>query len=68
MKFISNGRTNLVLIPPSPVWKRRIFMKLCKEDLLVNILESIDRILNNLCPSGDMADFPNLQGKLEPPT
>ena len=43
-------------------------MKLCKNDLLVNILKSSEGIFEIYCQSKDMADFVNLQDKLEPPT
>ena len=42
-----------------------IFMKLCKEDLLVNNFKSVEEILDMDCQSKDMADFHNLKGKLE---
>ena len=35
---------------------------------LVNIFKSIEGIFDILCPSGDMAELLNLQGKLEPLT
>ena len=41
-------------------------MKHCKEDLLINIFKSIEGIIDTYCQSKDMADFVNLQGKLEP--
>ena len=34
----------------------------------MNIFKCLDRIFDILCPSEDMADFLNLQGKLEPLT
>ena len=43
-----------------------IVMKLCKENLLVNI-KSIEVISDMCCKSKDMADFLDLQGKLEHP-
>ena len=43
-------------------------MKLCKEDLLVNVFKSVGGIFVIFRPREDMADFLNLQGKLEPQT
>ena len=43
-------------------------MKLCKQDLLVNIFKSVEWIVDVYCQRKDKADFLNLQGKLEPPT
>ena len=43
-------------------------MKLCKYDLLANIFNSIEGILDIHCQSKDMADFLNLQGRLESPS
>ena len=40
-------------------------MKLCKEDLQVNIFKSIEGIFDVYGQSKDMADFHNLQGTLE---
>ena len=42
-------------------------MNFCKEDLLVNIFKSIEVIFYTFCPSENIEDFLNLQGKLEPP-
>ena len=41
-------------------------MKLCKEDLLVNILKSAEGIFDIYYQSPDMTDFHNLQYTLEP--
>ena len=40
-------------------------MKLCKDDLLANIFNSIEMIHDIHCQSKDMVDFLNLQGRLE---
>ena len=40
-------------------------MKLSKEDRLVKIFKFIEVIFEIYCQSNDMADFLNLQGKLE---
>ena len=46
--------------------KRTIFIKLCKGNLLANILKFIKENFDIYCQSKDMADF--LRGKLEPLT
>ena len=43
-------------------------MKLCKEDLLVNIFKFRQGIFDVFGPQEDTADFRSLQGKLEPRT
>ena len=43
-------------------------MKLKKEDLLANIFKSMEGIFDIFRPSEDMAEFLNVQGKLEPPS
>ena len=44
------------------------FLKLCKEDILVNIVKFTGGIFGTYCQSKDVAGFHNLQGKLEPVT
>ena len=41
-------------------------MKLCKEDLLINIVKFKKGIFHSYCLSKDLASFHNLQGKLDP--
>ena len=43
-------------------------MKLCKDDLLTKIFKFIPGTFNVYCPSEDMVDFLNVQGKLKPLT
>ena len=43
-------------------------MKFCKEDLLENLFTFIKRIFDIYCQGKDLADFHNLQCKLEPVT
>ena len=43
-------------------------MKLCKDDLLANIFNSIEGIHDIHYQSKDMVDFLNLQGRLESPS
>ena len=43
-------------------------MKLCKENLQVNVFRFTQGIFDIYCPSEDMADFLNSQGKLGPLT
>ena len=43
-------------------------MKLWKEDRLLNIFKSMERMFDIYCQSKDMEDFLNPQGKLEAPT
>ena len=40
-------------------------MRLCKEDLLLNIFISMEGIFDIFCPNEDMVGFLNLQGKQE---
>ena len=53
--------------PPEKVRFSWIFMKLCKGDLLVNILKYMEWIFDNFCPTDYMTDFLNLLGRLDPP-
>ena len=43
-------------------------MKLCMEYLLIDIFKSVGEIFDIFRSGEDMADFFNLQGKLEPRT
>ena len=43
-------------------------MKLCKEDLMLNIFKFTEGTFDIYHSNKDMADYHNLQGKLEPMT